>query len=172
MQMWCCLLAPVCCHFGGKCIRPRTFKLNSLHLSVDKWIVKITCPNRLLSCRQYTIWWGSRIAPNLVQEKYCLSLLSWWRHQMETFSALLAICAGNSQHKGQWHRALMFSLICAWLNVWVKYGETGDLRCHRAHCDITVMIARDLLDIIISLCWRHPRPWWLNKQIATQTWLI
>ena len=23
--------------------------------------------------------------------------LSWWRHQMETFSALLAICAGNSQ---------------------------------------------------------------------------
>ena len=33
---------------------------------------------------------------------------SWWRHQMETFSALLAICAGihrspvNSPHKGQW----------------------------------------------------------------------
>ena len=23
--------------------------------------------------------------------------ISWWRHQMETFSALLAICAGNSQ---------------------------------------------------------------------------
>ena len=22
--------------------------------------------------------------------------LSWWRHQMETFSALLAICVGNS----------------------------------------------------------------------------
>ena len=27
---------------------------------------------------------------------------SWWRHQMETFSSLLAICAGNSLHKGQW----------------------------------------------------------------------
>ena len=25
-----------------------------------------------------------------------LSLRTWWRHQMETFSALLAICAGNS----------------------------------------------------------------------------
>ena len=24
------------------------------------------------------------------------TLKSWWRHQMETFSALLAICAGNS----------------------------------------------------------------------------
>ena len=43
----------------------------------------------------------------------------WWRHQIETFSALLAICAGihrspvNSPHKGQWRGALMFSLICA-----------------------------------------------------------
>ena len=33
---------------------------------------------------------------------------SWWRHQMETFSALLAISAGNSPHKGQWRGALMF----------------------------------------------------------------
>ena len=26
---------------------------------------------------------------------------SWWRHQMETFSALLAICAGNSPVPGE-----------------------------------------------------------------------
>ena len=26
---------------------------------------------------------------------------SWWRHQMETFSALLAICAGNSPASGE-----------------------------------------------------------------------
>ena len=26
---------------------------------------------------------------------------SWWRHQMETFSALLAICAGNSTVSGE-----------------------------------------------------------------------
>ena len=26
---------------------------------------------------------------------------SWWRHQMETFSALLAICAGNSPDPGE-----------------------------------------------------------------------
>ena len=25
---------------------------------------------------------------------------AWWRHQMETFSALLAICAGNSSVTG------------------------------------------------------------------------
>ena len=27
--------------------------------------------------------------------------LTWWRHQMETFSALLAICAGNSPVSGE-----------------------------------------------------------------------
>ena len=29
------------------------------------------------------------------------SSFSWWRHQMETFSALLAICAGNSPATGE-----------------------------------------------------------------------
>ena len=28
-------------------------------------------------------------------------LLTWWRHQMETFSALLAICAWNSPVPGE-----------------------------------------------------------------------
>ena len=30
-----------------------------------------------------------------------LTLHSWWRHQMETFSALLALCAGNSPVPGE-----------------------------------------------------------------------
>ena len=30
-----------------------------------------------------------------------LTHISWWRHQMETFSALLAICAGNSPVSGE-----------------------------------------------------------------------
>ena len=29
------------------------------------------------------------------------SFIAWWRHQMETFSALLAICAGNSPVTGE-----------------------------------------------------------------------
>ena len=62
---------------------------------------------------------------------------------METFSALLAICAGNSPvnsaHKGQWRGALMFSLICVWINGWVNNREAGDLRRCRSHYDVTVM---------------------------------
>ena len=46
----------------------------------------------------------------------------------------------NSPHKGQWSGALMFPLICAWINGWVNNGEAGDLRRHRAHYDVTVMI--------------------------------
>ena len=70
---------------------------------------------------------------------------SWWRHYMETFSALLAICAGihrspvNSPHKGQWRGAFMFPLICAWVNGWVNNRETSDLRRHGAHYDVIVM---------------------------------
>ena len=66
------------------------------------------------------------------------TIILWWRHQTETFSALLVICAGihrspvNSPHKGQWCGAMMYSLFGAWINGWVNNGEAGDLRRHRA----------------------------------------
>ena len=41
----------------------------------------------------------------------------------------------NSQHKGQWRGALMFSLICTWVN----NGEAGDLRRYRTHYDVIAM---------------------------------
>ena len=33
---------------------------------------------------------------NLISTKHPREIITWWRRQMETFSALLAICAGNS----------------------------------------------------------------------------
>ena len=45
----------------------------------------------------------------------------------------------NSPHKGQWRGALMFSLICVWINGWVNNREAGDLRRHRGHYDVIVM---------------------------------
>ena len=55
------------------------------------------------------------------------TVLSWWRHQMKPYSALLALCVG------------MYPLICAWINGWANNREAGNLRRHRAHYDITVM---------------------------------
>ena len=71
---------------------------------------------------------------------------AWWRHQMETFSALLVICAGNSPVPGefptkrQWRGALMFSFICAWINGWANNRKAGDLRRNRAHYDVSEMV--------------------------------
>ena len=50
---------------------------------------------------------GMRNRITLVWMNGCLihapnsKLVAWWRHQMETFSALLAICAGNSPVPGE-----------------------------------------------------------------------
>ena len=73
--------------------------------------------------------------------------VSWWRHQMETFSVLLALCEREGvhrwpvdiPHKSQWRGALLFSLICTWTNCWVNTRDASDLRRHWAHYDVTVM---------------------------------
>ena len=48
----------------------------------------------------------------------------------------------NSPHKGQWRGALTISLICVWMNDWVNNREAGELRRHRDHCDVIVMICQ------------------------------
>ena len=89
--------------------------------------------------------------------------MSWWCHQMETFSALLAICAGihrspvNSPRKGQWRGALMFSLICVWINGWVNNREAGDLRRYRSHYDVIVMWLQEN-QFILQLLLLIPNP--------------
>ena len=45
----------------------------------------------------------------------------------------------NSPHKGQWRAALMFTLICVWINGCVNNREAGDLRRYYAHYGVTVM---------------------------------
>ena len=67
----------------------------------------------------------------------------------------------NSPHKGQWRGALMFSLICTWINGWENNREAGDLRGHRAHYDVTVM---NRLSGLLPLFWLHGindwNPWY------------
>ena len=53
----------------------------------------------------------------------------------------------NSPHKGQWRGALVFSLICAWINGWVNNREAGDFRRHHAHYDVTVMVLWQMIHI-------------------------
>ena len=47
----------------------------------------------------------------------------------------------NSPHKGQWRGALMFSLICVWINGWINNRDTGDYRRDRARYDVIVVFS-------------------------------
>ena len=58
---------------------------------------------------------------------------AWWRHQMETFSAQLALCAGNSPVTGEFH---------AQRPVTRSFDVCFDLRLNKrlsAHYDVILM---------------------------------
>ena len=67
---------------------------------------------------------------------------------METFCALLALCAGNSLVTGEFHskrpvtRSFDFFYLCL-DNDWVNSPEARDLRRHRAHYDVIAMKYRE-----------------------------
>ena len=104
-------------------------------------------PVQLQQCFKCTHCGGENMAAryHLVRWVSIRTKAPWWRHQMETFSALLVLYEGihrssvNSPHKGQWRGALTFSLICTWTNDWVNNRNSGDLRRHRPHYDVTVI---------------------------------
>ena len=91
------------------------------------------------SCTKPSLCLDASVIQNILHTFYISSQYqskSWWRHQIETFSALLVLCEGNppppiiggfsgrgihrspvdSPHKGERRGASMFSLICAWTN--------------------------------------------------------
>ena len=138
-------------HFIEICIKIQKIPFKKIHLKMSsaKWqpfcLVLNFCLNLIAFCSRRSKGLSGSHFTREVHSSGTLCAFQWWRHQMETFSALLALCAGkspvpvNSPHKGQWHRALMFSLICAWINGWVNNREAGDLRGHRAHYDVIVI---------------------------------
>ena len=127
---------------------------------------------------------------------FLLVEVPWWRYQMETFSALLALCAGNSPvnspHKCQWCGSLMFffylrpnkRLSKQW---WGWWFETPSRSLWR-HCNTSVAIVITASwcyagiwtsDVIPwSVPWWDPRSeplpriqclWWPNSKLCTQS---
>ena len=76
-------------------------------------------------------------------------IYTWWRHQMETFSALLVHWAGNSLVTGEFPSqkpmtrsfGVLFDLRRT--KGWVNHRDAGDLRPCCAHDDVTVMFLWD-----------------------------
>ena len=88
-----------------------------------------------------------------------------WKHFPRYWSFVRGIhrLPVNSQHKGQWRGALMFSLICAWINGWVHNRESGDFRRHCAHYEVTVILTSG----DYPGCDRHNIKWWKNIVILS-----
>ena len=70
-----------------------------------------------------------------------------WKHLPRYWPFVRGIhrLAVNSPHKGQWRGALMFCLICAWINAWINNLEAGDLRRRRAHYDVIKCLPKPLV---------------------------
>ena len=91
---------------------------------------------------------------------------SWWRHQMEIFSALLVICAGNLTVTGEFPAqrsvTLSFDVIfdLLWTNGWANNRDAGDLRRHRAHYKVILIYVR-----------RRSRSWVIKKHTGGKTTL-
>ena len=130
------------------------------------------CAIKLLICVVYVIYscnvisiiliplYTMTFCPYAVYVAILLQRPIWWRHQMEYFSALLALCArnlpvtGEFPRKGQWRGALMFSLVSAWINGWVNNHESSDLTRHRAHYDVAgIKFICSLRNLFASVCW-------------------
>ena len=106
--------------------------------------------------------------------------ITWWRHQKKHFPRYWAFIGGihrspvNSPDKGEWRGALVCSLIRARITGWVNNGEVGDLRRHRAHYDVTVMIIKKWSNCTTKqVGWSRPDPnrgtipiWWNLRAIS------
>ena len=70
----------------------------------DSCLQKLTCAKHDVS--RFNLVSFDKLCFTDLQRPRCLrgtECKTWWRHQMETFSALLAICAGNSPVTGEFH---------------------------------------------------------------------
>ena len=91
---------------------------------------------------------------------------TWWRHQMATFSALLALCAGNSPVTGEFtsERPVMWSFDVFYdLRMNKRLSENrdaGDLRRQSAHYDVILMIDKYTIRI-----------WWVSQDTLTKAHL-
>ena len=94
--------------------------------------LKVQCIHRILHATCISLWFGT--------EEFRLRMTSSYRN---IFRVTGPLCEEFPSQR-PWRGAVMFSLICAWINGWVNNPEAGDLRCHRGHYDVIVMYKNEL----------------------------
>ena len=128
---WIRLITLFSIHFNSMTILAKPFSHRKL-VADDHF-----CNVIMYKCHVYTFW-------ELRRCSYIRGLFTMMTSSNGNIFRVTCHLAGNSLASGefpaqsQWRIALMFSLICVWINGWVN-REAGDLRRYRAHYDVTVM---------------------------------
>ena len=93
-------------------------------------------PKSRWSAEAFRTVWCTHETPHSTTRMVCRVWLdwSWWRHPMETFSALLALCEGNSPVTVEF-----FTQRPVTRSFDINNREAGNLSRHRAHYDVTVI---------------------------------
>ena len=128
-------------HFSTFSIKMRTLssmkmssKISSITVCHENIYENVVCKTTVILFRPQYVW-SSRC---IVHAEYHFMMTS---SNGNIFRVTGILCTGPGEfpHKGQWRGALMFSLICTWINGWVNNREAGDLRPIRTHYDVCVM---------------------------------
>ena len=95
---------------------------NDYHLPATRVLTPVRC---------FVMLWSGQARIQIPQlETVCMQHVDVikWKHFPRYWPFVRGIHRSpvNSPHKGQWRGALMFSLICTWINGWVNNGEAGD----------------------------------------------
>ena len=83
----------------------------------------------------------------------------------------------NSPHKDQWRKALMFSLICAWINDWVNklwswwFEADSSPLCHHNEKS-AVVVGKDYIVEGDHHLWKRPQPSPTYAQKTLHNWPI
>ena len=113
---------------------------NYVSITISIWRNFLFCSypnfNKAFATPLFVTWWsGMALQQNVMMTSLNGNIFShYW-----PFMRRIHWSPMNSPHKGRWCTALMFSLICTWINGWVSNHKADDLRCHCAHYDFTVM---------------------------------
>ena len=118
-------------------------------MTLDQWMLYEI--HQLLISHTFTMKWMYGF--NLEEETHHDDIIKWEKFpRYWPFVRRIHRYPVNSPHKGQWRGALMFSLICIWINSWENNHETGDLRRYRTHYDvIETQIAKTLVSTLVFL---------------------
>ena len=137
-----------------------------------------------LSRTLFWSWVHSTVKPSqhVSRQKTCSCCMSWWRHQMEIFSVLLAICAGNSPVPGEfpaqrpvtWNFDVFFDLRPNQLlskQSWGWWFETPSRPLWR-HRNVTteVWVSFKCIFIQILVAFWTLRQWVINEPKCGHLW--